>query len=210
MGRVQEGINTRDRLADTLLEMCDSVNPNKIKVVDLCRKAHVERQTFYHHFKDIYHLAEFTYDREILKILDEKNLRAAITDNDPHQHMVDVLNALDNSSNGLKRLLFFYSERNQHGHFFNLVKCNLVSGFRQRMLEAHISDERIDKIITLRTTEISSVVISWLRGEIPLNADELTTFIINSSETVIGQLTNGTMGNTPTAATPQARPAPKK
>jgi AcrR family transcriptional regulator len=188
MGRVQEGIRTRNKLADTLLELSETKNPNNIKVVELCRAADVDRHTFYHHFKDLYDLAEFTYDREVLKVLKANSIFGSIVLEDPREHVTRVLDALSDTSNGLKRLLFFYASRNQHGHFFDLVQCNIINGNRDRLSKANYDKETIDMMVELRSISISSVVISWLRGEIPMTSSELADYLMSVSEALIGAL----------------------
>lgn len=185
MGRVQEGIDTRNRLADALLDMCKHENPAKIKVIDLCRHAQVERQTFYHHFSDIYALAEFTYDREVTRLLEQENIWESIVEEDPREHSIHILKILEDSDTELKNLLFFYSSRNQHGHFFDLVQCNLMNGLMRALLEAEINRERASRIVKLQSIEISAVVVSWLRKDIDESAEDLVDYIMNTIDDIV-------------------------
>lgn len=54
---------TRKLLADGLMEMAAGMPFRKIRVGELCQRCGVDRRTFYYHFKDIYDLAAWIFDR---------------------------------------------------------------------------------------------------------------------------------------------------
>ena len=58
--------DTEQLLATTLREMMTTQSMNHISVAALTEKAHVNRNTFYYHFDDIYALLEWTFDQEII------------------------------------------------------------------------------------------------------------------------------------------------
>ena len=55
-------IRTRKLLSATLLDMMEESSIEKISVIDLCKRAMVNRATFYAHFEDKYHLLSFALE----------------------------------------------------------------------------------------------------------------------------------------------------
>ena len=53
-------------LASTLKEMAEKKSLSKITINDLTQACDVSRQTFYNNFKDIYHLVEWIYLKEVV------------------------------------------------------------------------------------------------------------------------------------------------
>lgn len=55
-------VRTRKLLSATLLEMMEESSIERISVIDLCKRAMVNRATFYAHFEDKYHLLSFALE----------------------------------------------------------------------------------------------------------------------------------------------------
>lgn len=55
-------VRTRKLLSATLLDMMEENSIEKISVIDLCKRAMVNRATFYAHFEDKYHLLSFALE----------------------------------------------------------------------------------------------------------------------------------------------------
>lgn len=68
--------DTQQLLSTTLREMMTTQSMIHISVAALTEKAHVNRNTFYYHFDDIYELLEWTFNQEIIEQI-HTNLSAA-------------------------------------------------------------------------------------------------------------------------------------
>ena len=69
-------MKTEHRLAETLKEMMSEMPLDDISVTTLVKKCHVNRQTFYYHFLDIYDLLTLVFlDENIPGIEDVKNIQ---------------------------------------------------------------------------------------------------------------------------------------
>lgn len=55
-------VRTRKLLSSTLLDMMEESSIEKISVIDLCKRAMVNRAAFYAHFEDKYHLLSFALE----------------------------------------------------------------------------------------------------------------------------------------------------
>ena len=61
--------NTKKLLADSLKELLNKKNFNKITINDITNNVNLNRKSFYYHFKDIYELIEWIYINDIVKEL---------------------------------------------------------------------------------------------------------------------------------------------
>ena len=56
---------TRIALADALKEMTETMPLSRIRVMELCKRCGVDRRTFYYHFRDIYDLSAWIFDKDV-------------------------------------------------------------------------------------------------------------------------------------------------
>ena len=64
-------MKTEYRLAEALKNMMSEVPLDSISVTSLSKKCHVNRQTFYYHFHDIYDLLALVFLNEKIPHIDE-------------------------------------------------------------------------------------------------------------------------------------------
>lgn len=73
-------MKTEFRLAEALKLMMSEVPLDSISVTTLSKKCHINRQTFYYHFHDIYDLLTLVFlNEEIPGLSDTKNLKGVVT-----------------------------------------------------------------------------------------------------------------------------------
>ncbi len=65
---------TKQALSAALKELMDEHSFEKISVSDICEKCHMNRKSFYYHFKDKYDLANWIFDTEFLELLREHSI----------------------------------------------------------------------------------------------------------------------------------------
>lgn len=192
MGRVREGEQTRGRLADALLKLAGEKDLTHIRVGELAAAAGVNRQTFYYHFADIYDLAEWAYDREITRIFGVDSLAATFEEVDAYTHAVEILRALRGSSPGLRNLLFFFDRRAPKGHFYELIRRNAeLYHVPAKLNEAGVATERAELYEDLWATAVTALAMGWVRGEVPLSAEEFVRLIGNATHGIASGLLAG-------------------
>lgn len=64
-------LTTEDVLARTLKQMMETTSLDHITIGKLANAAHINRNTFYYHFDDIYELLRWTYKQDILMQLQQ-------------------------------------------------------------------------------------------------------------------------------------------
>lgn len=182
MGRERDGRRTRDRLADALLGLMEASGLDRIRVQDVAGAAGVNRQTFYYHFADIYALAEYAYDREITRLFGVDDIEATFTDVSPREHSVRILQALRDSPEGLRNLLFFFNRRSPKGHFYDLIRHRAELSLSPRLREAGVGEGGVAMFEDMWATAVVAVLLDWLRGGQSLTADEVVRLMDAASE----------------------------
>ena len=64
---------TKKALANALKELMEEAPFDKINVAQICEKCHMNRKSFYYHFKDKYDLINWIYDTEFIMLSERKN-----------------------------------------------------------------------------------------------------------------------------------------
>lgn len=194
MSRAKEGEATRNRLADALMELMEGRNPATIKIRELTDRAGIDRQTFYHHFTDIYELAEYTYDREVVRLFNVESVDEAYESMNAYKHTLRIMRLLGDSSMSLRRLVSFINSRNPRGHFFEHIKRIASISHSVRLRRAGWDEKNVQLFEDIWTTAVSAVVVSWLRGEIALTPEEMTYILASRSDYMVdgmlGQITH--------------------
>ena len=109
---------TKRALSDAFSELLKEKPFEQITVTEIARKAGLNRQTFYYHFRDLYDLIAFSVKRRVHAILpDIESMQ------DWELDLVTVLNALSDERDSVYKL----------GH-------SLDQGYVKRFMREHVSD----------------------------------------------------------------------
>ncbi len=69
----KRNLNTKKVLANTFKELSKQKPVNKISINDITKASHLNRNTFYYHFEDIYDLIKWILNEEVKPIIDSLN-----------------------------------------------------------------------------------------------------------------------------------------
>ncbi len=58
---------TKEIIANAFLRLANEKSPDKITIIDICKRANISRETFYYHFVDKYDLFKWIYKQNLLK-----------------------------------------------------------------------------------------------------------------------------------------------
>lgn len=87
-------VKTRNACKETFLAMRKELPLEKIRVRELCRRALVNKSTFYHHYEDIYQLSEELENEAILAFLDRFEAKDCLL-SDPQRFLSEMPAAFD-------------------------------------------------------------------------------------------------------------------
>lgn len=163
---------TKKSLAESLKKMMRQKPLNKISIREIVEDCGVNRQTFYYHFKDIYDLVEWMFDQEAIRLLKEN--MTFLTWEDSCLYLLNyieqnwqvctcTLNSL--GRNHLES--FFYKD------LYSIVRSVIEEGSSDLILK----EKYKDFLAHFYTVSFAAILISWIKGEMKLSAEELIEMI---------------------------------
>lgn len=114
--------NTADKLGTALIALLENKEFNEIGITDICKKAGVNRSTFYSHYDNIYGLLEETYNGTIHNFLKE-----CIFDNPVDISDMNNLSAEDLNFVAPKYLLPYLNYVKKHERLFKIYIDNIAA-----------------------------------------------------------------------------------
>ena len=158
-------------IRQALLDILKTTPLSKVTVTDICKRADVNRTTFYANYEDIYDLLRWTFEKEALELLQQQQGVSPWQNGFLHlfqyinQNRAVCLCALDSlGKESLKRLL----EADVSSIVDRAVRQTAV----ENGLPAHSPE--VEVVICLVTIMMAGAVESWLRGELTQTPEELT------------------------------------
>ena len=188
MGRSREGHETRERLADTLLALMREKDARTIKVTELASGAGIDRQTFYHHFRDIHDLAGYAYDRALARLFGYEN----IADTYPlfdENYCTNILMGLEDRSTGMRDLALFMHRQNPRGHFYDVVQRNVCVDARPALEAKGIPADQVNLMCDILTASHVAIIISWLQGDMVVSGQRLGLVLRREHEAILSAFT---------------------
>ena len=149
--------DTKRRLSQAFLELLDRRPIAKISISDITAQCGVSRMTFYYHFRDIYDLAGWTLQNELVRAIDKS--RDLV---EWQQRFIDMLNAFKPR----KRLLL-----NLKSSFNRDFLERFILGEFQKLLmpviEACPISEKVDRadrecVCAFYSYALMGIVVKWI------------------------------------------------
>lgn len=147
---------------------------NKISIRDITDDCGVNRQTFYHHFEDIYAQVKWMYEQEAISLLKEHEGVLLW-----QEGLLQLLRYIEENravclcayhSLGYEHLKRFFSDD------IHAIIKNAVSEIGSK-LGFPLVDEYVNFVTHYYTVALASLVESWLLGEIDKTPAELIAFM---------------------------------
>lgn len=112
---------TRKAIFKAYLELRNESEPEKIKVIDICEKAEINKSTFYKHYRDVFDLDRTLKEEMFNEFWDnfaEKDLMLA----EPDKFIIELPKAVDELGNAVLLSLF----REDYDGFFGMLENRLI------------------------------------------------------------------------------------
>lgn len=181
-------METRGRLADALLAMMREKDPRSIKVTELSAAAGIDRQTFYHHFRDIYDLAAFAYDRALARLFGCERIEDTYPLFDD-AYCTSIVMGLEDRSTGMRDLALFMHRQNSRGHFYDVVERNVCVDARPALVEKGIPHDKVDLMCDILTSSHVGILVSWMQGEMIVSGRTLGEVLRREHEAILEAFT---------------------
>ncbi len=163
---------TKALLAQTLEDMLGEMAFSKVRVTDLCKRADVQKQVFYYHFRDKYDLAAWVFERDFEDSFPQLPAGAEVT-----EALIEKMTAEQ-----FERL---WARRGMYRRFFEDGSFGSVRDYvhefdvelNRKVLSAYLGVQSLgpaeDYLAKFAAHGFLGVTMDWLRGEIPLSPLEL-------------------------------------
>ena len=120
---------TINLLADSLKNLLNVKEINKITINEITKDSGVNRQTFYYHFHDIYELCSYMIERDLQELMPSRGNDVT----DWKNAMITLLEYLEENKNLYKRLILtvgsFYINQFIHDNLKPYVKAYITASF---------------------------------------------------------------------------------
>lgn len=162
---------TKQAMATALKELMETEDFEKISVSDICERCHMNRKSFYYHFKDKYDLANWIFDTDFIHL--------------SQQHSLDIMNMSYSYEERWNRLLvvckYFYENRNFYRKILRVEGQNSFSSYfrdfmypimEHRILALVGSAEVPQMVLDFVVDGLMCVIERWLMDKNCITAEE--------------------------------------
>lgn len=179
---------TRALLKRLLLEELRREELGQISVTSLCRKADINRSTFYQHYADIYALLE-DIEQDFLAATDRLAGRIIQTSLPPEAVCEQIFAYIRENRELLSLLLF----RSENEAFLNRLNEKILHLFREKVLQAYslpegLAEAGLADTLLFLSAGFYSIYMRWLSGGCQEDLSALTARSIRLSEACLGSL----------------------
>lgn len=155
---------SQEKIEKVFVEMLQTKELNEITIMNICKKANLNRSTFYSNYLDVYDLAE-----KIREKLEE----------DVQDLYKDEINRQYNSNNFLK--LFYHIKENQifYKTYFKLGfdKSSIIKYYDYNQAEEYYNSNYIDYHITFFKAGLNAIIQKWLNNGCAESPEEIMEII---------------------------------
>lgn len=156
---------SREKIEKVFIELLQTTDLDKISVSDLCKKAELNRTTFYANYVDLYELADSV--RNMLE-----NQTVAFNSGDPSAHY--------NSYDYLQLFRHIYENQLFYQTYFKLGYDNQykIIGYDIALAKTEFNDKFIDYHCEFFRSGLTTIIKMWLHGgckETPEEMFEIVT-----------------------------------
>ena len=162
---------TKQALSSALKELMEEQSFERISVSDICERCHMNRKSFYYHFKDKYDLANWIFDTEFIEL--------------SKSHSLDVLKAprsFEERWNGIVAVCeYFYENRNFYRRILQVEGQNSFSGhfrdcmypiLKRRVMDLVGQDDVPRMVLDFIVDGLECTIERWLLDKNCVTADE--------------------------------------
>lgn len=181
--------NTLVAIRSSILELLQKKRLQEITIAEVCRSAHINRGTFYHHYFDIYDAYESIED----EFFEEISVRLSSVDVS-RLELSFFQEILEFISEHCAFTLFIYTNNGKNSlltRLIDYVKNKYIRDYSARFPQ--LSRARIEKIFTYGINGSMAVIIDWLKSGSPEEAGLLAAEIVRFNQYVVGGFLENSM-----------------
>lgn len=171
-------IKTKKALQNTLISLLKEKSFEEVKVADLCKKALVNRSTFYAHYNDKYELFQSTI--ETLKNDLNDDLKQNENELDTLDYLMKLMELYLNHMEEKKDIYLPIVRHNKNGIIMDIICDALEKDIETKIYHDHKNESLnvpIDVIIKFYIGAIFNVGMEWLNNTQKYNKEDLLKYM---------------------------------
>ena len=145
---------TKQALSNALKELMEAQSFEKISVSDICEKCHMNRKSFYYHFRDKFDLANWTFDNEFVELIQKNEMDIARLPNSFDERWDSIKVICDyfyENRSFYRKLLTVEGQNSFTSHFRDfihpLMHLRIVAMFGQDDIPQMVYDFVVDGVV---------------------------------------------------------------
>jgi len=163
---------TKKALSESLKKMMKQKPLNKISIREIVEDSGLNRQTFYYHFKDIYDLVEWMFEQEAIRLLKENMTFLTWEDS-----CLYLLKYIEQNWEVCTSALHSLGRSHLESFFYKDIYSILRSVIDEGASDLILQEKYKDFLAHFYTVSFAAILISWMKGEIKLTAEELIEMV---------------------------------
>lgn len=153
---------TKRALSAAFKELLQTEAFEKISVADICDKCHMNRKSFYYHFKDKYDLANWIFDTEFIE------LTSNLPEEDRWNGLIVVCDYFYNNRNFYRKILMVSGQNSFSEHFRDFMRPIL----KNRVETIMGMKDTPDMVFDFAVDGLECAIERWLLDKQCITAEE--------------------------------------
>lgn len=154
---------TKQALANTLKKLLNERPISRITIRDLTEETHVNRQTFYYHFQDIYELGFWTLEQDLSAFV----AQAKVERNDIYANTHLLFRYFQENRRMIRNAYDSVNRIQYESLFREYAYPYILDNLRSREASQYVAEEDLSFIATFYTQALSGFLIRWIEIGMP-------------------------------------------
>lgn len=161
---------TKKIIRDTLIDMLGEMNTSKITVSSLCKRAEINRSTFYNYYDDVYDLLKKMEDEMFIEIKEDIE-RYELYEN---RSFADAKNILQKIKQN-KKLYCILAENYNDKEFFKKVKDigKSICINKWKHMNPNLDDKYLEALYIIYSNGHFNLMMEWLNGNLDISENDI-------------------------------------
>jgi probable dihydroxyacetone kinase regulator len=160
-------MNTKRKLADALREEMKTTSIPRIRISDLTQRAHINRQTFYYHYHDIYDLLEDMYAHML-----EEAVRPDTSSDHWTGSVYDILTCLMENRDFVEKC-YHEVDHERYESIYRKEVGKLIDTSLDHIAGSRLSHDDRMLIRDFYTFAVTSIIVKWIGSGMKQSPDAL-------------------------------------
>lgn len=161
---------TKKIIRDTLVDMIGEMSINKITVSSLCKRAEINRSTFYNYYSDIYDLLKKMEDEIFTEIKEDIKKHEL----DENRSFADAKHMLEKIKEN-KKLYSILAENYNDKEFFKKIKDigKSICISKWKHMNPKLEDKYLEALYIVYSNGYFNLMLEWLNGNLDISETDM-------------------------------------